>query len=263
MLDTDWLEIVKNHKPLLLLKPDRIIFYPTEGETDTKEQVLTDSETFFVNAVAHELFTPITAMIGLIEIAKEGEHVQEILSKMEKHLNRMQRIIEQLILLSKIEQEQYRPEITQVRLEKLIKEILNEYQQKIEQKKVSVDVDLKSTIKTDHEAFRIVLRNLVSNAIKYSRDGATLKIYLQKGFLVIQDEGIGIPEAELKNITARFYRASNARALSGAGLGLAIVKHILRRIGVCWAIHSKLNVGTKVFIEVSQNGSKDDRSSSR
>ncbi|MEJ5229051.1 MAG: HAMP domain-containing sensor histidine kinase [Pseudothermotoga sp.] len=252
MLDTDWHEIVKTHRPLLLLKPDQIIFFPTNGEIDNKQQVLSDSKTFFVNAVAHELFTPITAMIGLIEIAKEGERVQEVLCKIEKHLNRMQRIIEQLVLLSKIEQEQYSPEIVHINLGKLVKDILNEYQSKVEQKKIRVSVDVTTTMKTDQEAFKIVLRNLISNAIKYSHEGGIVRIFSQQRFLVIQDEGVGVPETELKNITARFYRATNARTFSGAGLGLAIVKHILRRIDICWAIHSQVNVGTKVFIEIPQ-----------
>jgi len=253
VLDTNWREIIETYKPLLLLKPDQIIFYPADGDVHKRQQILTDSKTFFVNAVAHELFTPITAMIGLVEIAKEGEHVQEALYKIEKHLVRMQRIVEQLVLLSKIEQEQYCPETVQISLRKLTKDILNEYQHKIEQKKISVNVNLKASIRTDQEAFKIALRNLISNAVKYSSEGGTIKIFSQKRFLVIQDEGIGIPETELKNITARFYRAANARTFSGAGLGLAIVKHILRRMGICWAIHSKVGAGTKIFIEIFQN----------
>lgn len=250
MLDTNWDEVINNCKPLILLKPDRILFYPDQGDVSSKEQVLSDSKTFFVNAVAHELFTPITAMLGLLEIAKEGEYVQESLLKMERHLKKMQRIIEQLVLLSKLEQHEYIPHNQRLSLKKLLREILVEYEEKIEQKGLSVEIKTNKSVEADPEAFKIVIRNLVSNAIKYSKEGGTIEIFSQKGLLVIQDHGVGIPQEDLKNITSRFYRASNARSYSGAGLGLAIVKHILRKLSISWAVHSVLGIGTKVFLEI-------------
>lgn len=255
MLDTDWDEVIKENRPIILLKPDRIIFYPDEGDISSKEQVLSDSKTFFVNAVAHELFTPITAMLGLLEIAKEGEYVQESLLKIEKHLKKMQRIIEQLVLLSKLEQSEYIPHYQRLSLRRLLREILIEYEEKIKQKRLQVEIKGSRFIEADPEAFKIVIRNLVSNAIKYSKEGGIVEIFSQKDFLIIQDHGVGIPQEDLKNITARFYRASNARSYSGAGLGLAIVKHILRKLSISWAVHSKLQIGTKVFLKISSNSS--------
>jgi len=248
--DTDWDELVEKYRPLIVFKPDRIIFYPDQGEVSSREQILSDSKTFFVNAVAHELFTPITAMLGLLEIAKEGEYVQETLAKIEKHLKKMQRIIEQLVLLSKLEQQEYVPHVQRLSLQRILREILIEYEQKIKQKGISIQIKTNKIIQADPEPLKIAIRNLISNAIKYSKEGGTIRIFSQKDFLVIEDHGVGIPQEELKNITARFYRASNARSYSGAGLGLAIVKHILRKLSISWAVHSHLGVGTKVFVEI-------------
>lgn len=253
VLDTSWDEIIETYRPLLLLKPDLILFYPDQGESSAKEQILSDSKTFFVNAVAHELFTPITAMLGLLEVAKEGEYVQESLLKIERHLKRMQRIIEQLVLLSKLEQSEYIPHYQRFSLNRLLRDVLVEYEEKMRQKNLRVHIKTNKFIQADPEAFKIVIRNLVSNAIKYSKDGGVVEILSQGDFLIIQDHGVGIPQEDLKNITARFYRAGNARSYSGAGLGLAIVKHILRKLSISWAIHSIMGTGTKVFLRILAN----------
>jgi two-component system OmpR family sensor kinase/two-component system phosphate regulon sensor histidine kinase PhoR len=222
------------------------------GDSSTEKQVLSDSKTFFVNAVAHELFSPLSAVMGLLELVKEGDRVQENLAKMERHLNRMQRILEQLILLSKIEQENYQPFVRKIALEQVLREVIHEYEQRIAQKRISLSLEKTNVmIEADEEALKIVLRNLISNAVKYANEKSRVEIKRRGDLLLVRDEGLGIPEQELKNVTARFYRAKNVRSISGSGLGLAIVKHILRRLNITWAIHSKLNVGTTVFLELT------------
>ncbi|MEN3007883.1 HAMP domain-containing sensor histidine kinase [Pseudothermotoga sp.] len=249
---TDWCEIIEEHKPILLIESDKIVFYPSEGDGLVQPQKLTDTKTFFVSAVSHELFTPVTAIIGLVQMAKDGIYVQETLQKIEKHALKMQRILEQLVVLSKVEKEDFVPNLTELNLEMLIKEILEEFKGRIEEKNLSFSLNTKGFIKVDREAFKIALRNLISNAVKYSPHGGEIKIYFEKNVLSIEDRGVGIPESELKNVTARFYRASNVRTVPGSGLGLAIVKHILRRFNIVWAIHSRLNHGTKVFIKIER-----------
>jgi Signal transduction histidine kinase len=190
--------------------------------------------------------------MGLLELVKEGDRVQENLAKMERHLNRMQRILEQLILLSKIEQENYQPFVRKIVLEQVLREVIHEYEQRIAQKRISLSLEKTNVmIEADEEALKIVLRNLISNAVKYANEASRVEIKRRGDLLLVRDEGLGIPEQELKNVTARFYRAKNVRSISGSGLGLAIVKHILRRLNITWAIHSKLNVGTTVFLELT------------
>lgn len=250
---TSWPEIVEKFKPILLVESDRIVFYPSEGDGLIQPQALADTKTFFVSAVSHELFTPVTAIIGLVQMAKDGIYTQEAIEKIEKHALRMQRILEQLVVLSKVEKEDFVPNLVELNLETLINEILEEFSARIEEKKLKLSLNVNTFIRADKEAFKIALRNLISNAVKYSPKNGEVKIHLEKeDVLLIEDEGIGIPESELKNVTARFYRASNVRAVPGSGLGLAIVKHILRRLNIIWAIHSKLNQGTKVFIKIER-----------
>lgn len=249
---TSWPEIVEKFKPILLVESDRIVFYPSKGEGLIQPQALTDTKTFFVSAVSHELFTPVTAIIGLVQMAKDGIYTQEAIQKIEKHALRMQRILEQLVVLSKVEKEDFVPNLIELNLETLINEVLEEFKGRIEEKNLKLSLNANTFIEADREAFKIALRNLISNAVKYSPKDGKVKIHLEKNVLMIEDEGIGIPESELKNVTARFYRASNVRAVPGSGLGLAIVKHILRRFNVIWAIHSKLNKGTRVFIKIER-----------
>lgn len=190
--------------------------------------------------------------MGLLELVKEGDRVQENLAKMERHLNRMQRILEQLILLSKIEQENYQPFVRKIVLEQVLREVIHEYEQRIAQKRISLSLEKTNVmIEADEEALKIVLRNLISNAVKYANEASRVEIKRRGDLLLVRDEGLGIPEQELKNVTARFYRAKNVRSISGSGLGLAIVKHILRRLNITWAIHSQVNVGTTVFLELT------------
>lgn len=252
MSATSWDEIVREYRPILLIRPNVLVFYPSVGDSSTEKQVLSDSKTFFVNAVAHELFSPLSAVMGLLELVKEGDRVQENLAKMERHLNRMQRILEQLILLSKIEQENYQPFVRKIVLEQVLREVIHEYEQRIAQKRISLSLEKTNVmIEADEEALKIVLRNLISNAVKYANEASRVEIKRRGDLLLVRDEGLGIPEQELKNVTARFYRAKNVRSISGSGLGLAIVKHILRRLNITWAVHSKLNVGTTVFLELT------------
>ncbi len=249
-LGTNWDEIIEKFRPLLLVTTSAVWFYPSNGLPDETRQRLEDPKIFFVNAVAHELFTPITAMLGLVEIAKEGENVQENLLKIERHLLRMQRIVEQLLLLSKIEREDYDPSFVDIELDSFIKVLLAEFEPKRKQKNLRFEVSVSGWIRTDQEAFKIALRNLISNSIKYSKDSGRVIIRTERNFLFIEDNGIGIPEKDLKYVTSRFYRASNARSHSGSGLGLAIVKHLFRKFGVTWAIHSKQNLGTMIIIDL-------------
>ncbi len=251
--DINWDEIITKFRPLLLLKPDSVWFYPSMGSTSEEKQRLEDPKTFFVNAVAHELFTPITAMLGLIQIAKDGENIHENLLKIERHLLRMQRIVEQLLLLSRFEREDYQPKLVKIDLNNLLMPLLNEFEQKSKEKNLHFHIELSKTVTTDTEFFRMALRNLLSNSIKYSHPFGKIVICSQNDFLTIKDEGVGIPENDLRYITARFYRATNARSYTGSGLGLAIVKHIFRKLGVSWAVHSKLNFGTVVFVELKSD----------
>ncbi|AEH50630.1 sensor histidine kinase [Pseudothermotoga thermarum] len=249
-LVTSWDEIIEKFRPLLFVTSNAVWFYPSSGLPDEIKQRLDDSKIFFVNAVAHELFTPITAMLGLVEIAKEGENVQENLLKIEKHLLRMQRIVEQLLLLSKIEREDYIPTFAEIELDLFIKTFLSEFEQRRKEKNLRFEISVAGNIKVDPEAFKIALRNFISNSIKYSKNDGVIIIRTENNFLIIEDRGVGIPEKDLKYVTSRFYRASNARNYSGSGLGLAIAKHLLRKFGIDWAIHSKVNLGTTVFIDL-------------
>lgn len=204
----------------------------------------------FVANVSHEMRTPLTSMMGFIETlqgpARGDEAVQQrFLGIMEKEAGRMHRLVEDLLSLSRLEdQERIRP-TSKVVLQPLINEVLNSLSPLAKAKDITFLLDVPDTdveILGDHGQLGQVLRNLVENAIKYGADAGNVTIRLsgpapevglrQDGVrLSVCDEGEGIPVHHIARLTERFYRVDShrSREVGGTGLGLSIVKHIINR----------------------------------
>ncbi len=211
-------------------------------------------QAFFVSAVSHELFTPLTALIGLVQMAKDGIYVHDSLEKMERHLQKMSRILDQLILLSKIDSGQYHPQFQSIGLQEIIMEILTDLELRIQEKHLKILFDADGSVYTDRGGLRIILRNILSNAIKYSHIKGLIEINANPKQLICMDEGIGIPGTDQHRIGSQFFRGGNVRRIEGSGLGLSIVKRIASALKIRFSIQSQQNHGTKVIIEFSAFG---------
>ena len=108
-------------------------------------------------------------------------------------------------------------------------------------------------IKADSELLHIAIHNLVSNAVKYS-DGNPVVITIRQPELIIQDRGIGIPDADINRIFQPFYRASNIGSISGRGIGLALAKSIFERMGARITVSSQVDAGTTFKVIFSYTG---------
>lgn len=222
----------------------------------------------FVTNASHELKTPLTSMIGFIDtLIKDPEidvsHRLEFLTIMKQQSNRMYRLVEDMLILSKIEQNEHVPPKQMVNLTHVLSEsiqwlkpqakanhmVLKRTKNKHHQQR---DHDADILIKADEEQMYQMFQNLIQNAIKYSHNGDTIQIGLdvinetQVAFTV-RDHGPGIQKEHIPRLTERFYRVDKGRSreLGGTGLGLAIVKHIVAHHRGQLLIESEPGQGTE------------------
>ena len=194
----------------------------------------------FVANVSHELRTPLSILRGYIEVLFDEpqtsrEELTRILSIMERHSKRLQRLVDDLLSLAQLESSQAQLELSVVRMDELFNNLIRDWKEKLAGKNLKIIVDLPSealTLRADGTRLEEVLHNLLDNAVKFSPENGEIRLrgtrYGSNVVLSVADTGIGISKEHLPRIFERFYRADKARSreLGGTGLGLAIVKHI-------------------------------------
>jgi two-component system phosphate regulon sensor histidine kinase PhoR len=216
----------------------------------------------FVANVSHELRTPLSILRGYIEVLLDEpetprEELARILSIMERHSKRLQRLVDDLLSLAQLESSQATLELSDVRVDELFNNLIRDWKEKLAAKNLKVIVDLTPeafTLHADGTRLEEILHNLLDNAVKFSRENG--QIHLQavrrdsEMVLSVTDNGLGIGKEHLPRIFERFYRADKARSreLGGTGLGLAIVKHIAQLHGGRVEAESELGHGTTIRV---------------
>jgi two-component system phosphate regulon sensor histidine kinase PhoR len=215
----------------------------------------------FVANVSHELRTPLSILRGYIETLLESpkapsEELMRILRVMERHSNRLELLVEDLLTLAELESSNPNLQRGNVDLSSFFAEILRDWEKKLATKKLNIIVDIPpdfSPIRADRTRLQEALYNLLDNAVKYSREHSEIRVSarLRDGEieLCVSDDGIGIAKEDLPRIFERFYRADKARSadkVGGTGLGLAIVKHIVQLHGGRVEADSQLQKGTTI-----------------
>jgi len=198
----------------------------------------------FVANVSHELRTPLAAITGFIDTmqgpARDDPAARErFLGIMAEQADRMRRLVDDLLMLSRIEQHEHARPAGAVDLGRVLHGVRDLLQLKASARQVAVELAIEDGLPKavgDHDELTIVFQNLVDNALKYARPATTVRVTARPlgpdyVAVAVSDEGDGIPAAHLPRLTERFYRVDNARsrALGGTGLGLAIVKHVVSR----------------------------------
>ncbi len=221
--------------------------------------------TDFVANASHELRTPLAAIKGFLETledpaaGKDDDTRARFLKIMYDEADRMQRLVGDLMSLSRIEAEKFQLPEEPLDLEKLIEDVRRFYLESRGRKDSDFQVDLPNglpMIRGDRSQLSQLLHNLVSNAYKYGRKGAPVSVSVEPNRsgsmlkLSVTDQGEGISVDHIPRLTERFYRIDKGRskAIGGTGLGLAIVKHITERHGGRMEINSELGVGTTVSV---------------
>ncbi|MCL5024390.1 MAG: ATP-binding protein [Nitrospirae bacterium] len=221
------------------------------------EQVRKD----FIANVSHEIKTPITAIRGFADTLLEGaledrENATRFLQTIKANSERINSLVDDLMIISKIELGVIRVEQAKVDVEEVAGNVVSLLTDKAAEKdlflRVSVDPDCRE-IFADKDRLTQILTNLVDNAIKFTEKGSvTFGIAREGGktFLFVEDTGIGVPAKYVPRLGERFFRVDPARSrkMGGTGLGLAIVKHLVKAHGWEMQIESAFGKGTKVKI---------------
>jgi two-component system phosphate regulon sensor histidine kinase PhoR len=191
----------------------------------------------FVINVSHELRTPLTAIKGFVETLEEelDEQHRHYLAIIKRNTDRLINIVQDLLLLSQVEEKGVALQTEEVAVAALLEQIHRIFEPRLREKNISFTIGSKNDIPpVQADLFKLeqVFVNLVDNAIKYTEHGdirVTLEHRDNQVVIQIQDTGIGIPQEHLPRIFERFYvvDSSRSRRLGGTGLGLSIVKHIV------------------------------------
>ncbi len=213
----------------------------------------------FVANVSHELRTPLASIKGYSEtLLDEGlgdsDNSKEFLRIIDKHATRMSRLIDDLLILSRLESQQISVECAPLDMGELIGLSITTFSKQARDKGIELASEVSGELPSalgDRDRLEQVLVNLLDNAIKYTPAGGSVKVsaYIEDGSIRIDvaDTGIGIPPKDMPRIFERFYRVDKARSreLGGTGLGLAIVKHIMQVHGNRVWVESELGKGSR------------------
>lgn len=223
-----------------------------------KEAVANMRKEFSAN-VSHELRTPLTSISGYAEIMMNGlvkqEDIPTFVERIYSEAKRLIRLVEDIIKLSKLDEESVELEKEEVNLYDLTREICTRLAPQIEKKKIHMEM---SGSNVSYHGIRQILDemiyNICENAIKYNKDGGNVKIWvghtLEEPKIIVEDTGIGIPKECQDRIFERFYRVdkSHSKAHGGTGLGLSIVKHGAILHGIKVLVQSEEGSGTKFIM---------------
>lgn len=222
------------------------------------ERIRTD----FVANVTHEIRTPLTAVIGYLETLQTGaledpEDAKRFIDIMLKQARRLNRLVEDLMTISRIELGEVLLHFEEIVLPEVTENVISLLDATAAAKKIKIQNRLPQNlpqIKADRDRLIQVLVNVLDNAVKFTPDGGLITIDAEEKAenveLTISDTGIGIPREEIQRLGERFYRVDKTRSreLGGTGLGLSIVKHLMIAHGGRMEIESQMGKGTKVLL---------------
>jgi len=228
----------------------------------SQQQRLEQMRRDFVANVSHELRTPLTVVSGFLEtlVDEQGDypaHVSRSLELMQQQTARMQHIVEDLLLLSRLETDRTRPPHQVVSVPAVLAMIEEGVTPLVEQKRQQLGIECDSSLwlygaeKELYSAFS----NLITNAVRYTPEGGEIAVRWYRdesgAHLEVRDTGVGIAPQHIPRLTERFYRVDvgRSRDAGGTGLGLAIVKHVVSRHEGNLRISSMLNKGSTFSID--------------
>lgn len=230
----------------------------------TRLQHLEQMRKDFVGNVSHELRTPLTVIMGYVETLSEQPDLdprwQRAFAQMMQQSQRMNNIINDLLLLSRLENDEKPTEATEIDMPKMLTQLFDDAQMynKGFDHLIHLHIDSQRHIRGYENYLRSALSNLITNAIKYTPKGGEISISWHEGShegdsgacFSVTDNGIGIEPKHIHRLTERFYRVDSGRSreTGGTGLGLAIVKHVLYQHGATLSIDSTVGKGSTFTI---------------
>lgn len=210
----------------------------------------------FVSNVSHELRSPLASIKAMVETLENGaleerQAATEFVRRIHRDVDRMSDIVEDLLVLSRLESGQFALDLVPLDLRSLLEDVRRDFQSRAEAKEIALEASLPDNLPLvvgEREKLHQVLTNLLDNALKFTpaRGAVILSATHQTNMvqISISDTGMGIAEEHHARIFERFYRVDNSRLYPGTGLGLAIVKHIVQAHGGEVAVESHVGQGS-------------------
>ena len=232
------------------------------------EQMRTD----FTANVSHELKTPLTSIRGFVETLLDGaidnpEMARKFLNIIMMEANRLTRLVNDILSISKLESGDTEVSLGRLRLDKMASDVCAMLQIHAKEKQITLSInenDEPIYVWGNQDRLEQLVLNLVENAIKYNQPGGSVRVSVYgtetNAYFLVSDTGIGIAEEHLPRLFERFYRVDKgrSRSMGGTGLGLAIVKHIAVSMGGTVEVHSKLGEGSEFSVTLPRYVGKDD-----
>lgn len=222
----------------------------------------------FIADISHELKTPIFAAQGFVHTLLDGavkdKNVRtKFLKKAAKSLDGLDRLVQDLLTISKMETGAISMEFEVFNIHKLVTEVFDQFESKAEKRELKLafheDCPKDLLVSADRQRIYQVMLNLISNALKYKKEGqGMVEVNLvdknDKVFIYVKDNGTGIPSEHLKRIFERFYRVEKSRSKDkgGSGLGLSIVKHIIEAHNSQIKVASKYGEGSTFWFHLEK-----------
>ena len=257
----------RGHRPLRLYvspmrQEDQVVGALAIVEDITELRRLEQVRTDFAANVSHELKTPLTSIRGFVETLQAGaidnpEMAHKFLNIIMMETERLTRLINDILSISKLESGDDEVAIERIRLDKKAQDVCDMLSIHAQEKQVTVNCATGNApvyIMGNPDRVEQLLINLTENAIKYNEPGGSVTVQVfandKEANVTISDTGIGIAEENLPRLFERFYRVDKGRSrqMGGTGLGLAIVKHIVRSMNGEIEVHSKLGEGTEFLV---------------
>jgi PAS domain S-box-containing protein len=224
-----------------------------------KEKDLNDLKSRFISMASHEFRTPLTTILSSAVLISEYKNPEQE-EKKQKHIKRIQSsvnnlndILSDFLSISKLEEGKIHADMSMFDLNMLINEIASDMRQNTKAgQEIMINYRGDNLVFLDAKLIKNILFNLLSNAIKFSSEGKSITLDADVNSneikMVVQDQGIGISEEDLKHLFERFYRGKNAFNIQGTGLGLHIVGNYVDIMKGHLHLTSKLNEGTRIEI---------------
>jgi two-component system phosphate regulon sensor histidine kinase PhoR len=195
--------------------------------------------TAFTASVSHELRTPLARLQALLETAElPGADLQGLVRQAQDEVSEMTELVDDVLFLSELEQGREIVALGDTEAAPVVRSVVDELTERAEL--AGLGLELRIEDETIHvplrrRMLRLVVENLLENALRYAGEGATCTVTLARAeenvLLEVADDGSGVPDEDVARLFERFFRSDRARTTRGTGLGLAIVKHVIESAG--------------------------------
>lgn len=234
-----------------------VILIQDISEKEKLEQMRKD----FISNVSHEFRTPLTVIKGNLESIIDGmtkpKYIKNTCITLLKETNRLERMVKDLLNLSKLESGKLDINFSELDVNMVINDTLRNLSLLINAKSINLQLSLEDNLPplfSDYDKLKQLLIIFLDNGIKFSQNKGCLNIQTYAHgnniFIVIEDNGIGIPEDQIQYLGEKFFKADKSRASNtkGTGLGLSIAKKLVKVLNGSFSVESKLKKGTKITI---------------